>query len=461
MLPSFPSVTFPNHFTLVTGLYPESHGVVGNSFWDPDLGEEFYYTDPLRSLQPKWWNAEPLWVTAESQGIRTSIHSWPGSEAHIPSLDPTYLDKFNGSEVLPAKVARILELLDMPGDLDPSEDLSPNRRPQLIAAYVPNVDADGHRYGPNGTEIRATIADVDSMLAVLMEGLYDRNLSEIVNVVVVSDHGMATTSNIRLVQLDDLIDLSLVDHIDGWPLRGLRLKDPSRDMPILYEQLLKESEKSAGFDVYTLETMPERYHFTNNNRIAPLWVVPKTGWAIVERSDFDVAKAQAAGTVYHPLGLHGYDHEHPLMRAIFVARGPAFPHAPNSRVAVFQNIEVYNIICDSLGIEPHPNNGTIRLPFKTEGFHHDEGAPELETPHDPPNEQTDPNQDSPISPAEDDSDNPTTDEAPEENQPAEGVGDHEEDAGKGWWDFMHDQFEKVKEWANGVIAKLNSDGRYG
>lgn len=127
--------------------------------------------------------------------------------------------------------------------------------------------------------------------------------------------------------------------------------------------------------------MPERYHFSKNERIAPLWIIPKTGWAIVTKEEFDIEEGKKKGLQYHPRGLHGYDHEHPLMRAIFIARGPAFPHAPNSRVDPFQNIEVYNIICDSIGLDPKPNNGTLRLPLKTVGLHTPETWPE--TPEDP------------------------------------------------------------------------------
>ena len=333
MLPSFPSVTFPNHYTLVTGLHPESHGVVGNSFWDPELKEDFFYTDPLRSMQPKWWAAgEPLWVTAEKQNVTTAVHMWPGSEAHIARLEPTFLDKFNGTEDLTKKVHRILELVDTPGpDLGPAVA----SRPQLIAAYVPVVDADGHLYGPNSTEIRQTIKHVDSMLHDLFAGLDQRNLTKIVNIVVVSDHGMATTSTERVIQLDDLIDLNLIERMDGWPLYGLRPKNPV-DLRGLYDRLLAEAESYGHFDVYLKESMPERYHFSNNDRIAPLWVIPKTGWAIAHKEDFDVKAAKAAGKVYHPKGLHGYDHEHPLMRSIFIARGPAFPHKPNSRLEIFR-----------------------------------------------------------------------------------------------------------------------------
>jgi predicted AlkP superfamily pyrophosphatase or phosphodiesterase len=334
MLPSFPSVTFPNHYTLVTGLYPESHGIVGNTFWDVELQEEFYYTNPL-AMQPKWWGGEPLWVTAENQGIRTAIHMWPGSEAHIMAVEPAFLDKYNGKEPLPKKVERILGLLDQPGAENELTEVV-DMRPQLIAAYVPNVDSGGHLYGPNSTEIRTTINDVDNMLDQLFQGLDARNLTSIVNVVVVSDHGMATTDTNRLIQLEDIIDTSLVEHMDGWPLYGLRPKNPGH-LQGLYDVLSAEASVNPNFDVYLRDkNMPERYHFSNNERIAPLWVVPKTGWAIVTKEEFDVADAKEKGTTYHPRGLHGYDHEHPLMRAIFVARGPAFPHVGNSRVEPFR-----------------------------------------------------------------------------------------------------------------------------
>ncbi|KAJ4524826.1 putative pyrophosphatase/phosphodiesterase [Exophiala dermatitidis] len=477
MLPSFPSVTFPNHFTLVTGLYPESHGIVSNQFWDPELEEEFYYTDLSVSMQPKWWMAEPLWVTAEHQGVRSAIHMWPGSEAHIPDVNPTYLDKYNGSEALPRKVDRILHWLDLPGDDDDAATAAPDseRRPQFIGAYVPNVDADGHKYGPNSTEIRATIADVDSMLTMLVEGLYVRNLTEIVNIVIVSDHGMATTSTSRLIQLEDIMDVSLVHHIDGWPLRGLRLNDPDRDLEDLYQHLSAEAKKpGSGFDVYTRETMPERYHFSHNPRIAELWIIPKTGWAVVTKEDFDVADALKTGKEYSPKGLHGYDHEHPLMRVIFVARGPAFPHTPNSRLPVFQNTEVYNIVCDSLGIAPHPNNGTLRLPLKPEGLHSDPGAPGLETPADPENEDENetesqglpvdnPNadKDAIVADQEQDQDGNGESESAATDNEADGDSDSDHSSGQEqkstWWQFLHGQLQKAKEWAKEFVESIKGN----
>ena len=467
MLPSFPSVTFPNHFTMVTGLYPESHGIVSNTFWDPDLKEEFVYTNKASSMQSKWWNAEPLWVTAEKQGVRTAVHMWPGSEAHIPPIEPTYVDQYNGAEELNRKVDRILGWLDLPGDADHA--VTTDLRPQLIAAYVRNVDADGHLYGPNSTEIRATISQVDSMLADLFHGLYDRNLTSVVNIVIVSDHGMATTSNERLVQLDDLIDLDLVEHIDGWPLRGLRLKHPEQDLQPMYERLVAESAKSDGFEVYTRDNMPARYHFSNNDRIAPLWVIPKAGWAIVERNDFDIVQAEAEGRVFRPKGIHGYDHEHPLMRAIAVMRGPSFPHKPNSQVPIFQNTEVYNIVCDSVGIMPHLNNGSLRLPLKPIGLH-DSPIPDT---FDPPPSDVEDNADTSSdvhdavqptaatgegSPSDVEQETPSQDseqgQADEDTSSVEGTTSD----GTSWLDFFKDRLEKAKQWANSVLENLKNNG---
>ncbi|KAI1417248.1 ectonucleotide pyrophosphatase/phosphodiesterase family member 3 [Hypoxylon sp. FL1857] len=464
MTPSFPSVTFPNHYTLATGLYPESHGVVGNTFWDPDLKSEFYYTDPDRSLDPKWWGGEPFWVTAEEQGVRTAVHMWPGSEAHIMGMEPSFLDKYNGKEKLPKKVGRILEFIDKPGLENPDADPR-NMRPQIIAAYVPNVDADGHLYGPNSTEIRSTISAVDTMLDQLFHGLAERNLTNIVNVIIVSDHGMATTDVSRMIQIEDLVDMSKVEHLDGWPLVGIRPKRPE-DLQLLYEQAAKKGKSNPNFDVYlTNKDMPERYHFSNNKRIAPLWIVPKTGWAIVKRDEFNIAEAKEKNLVYHPRGLHGYDHEHPLMRAIFVARGPAFPHQPHSKVEVFQNINVYNILCDSVGMKAMPNNGTLHLPLKITGLHDPDTV--LEEPADPVPIETGTDEEvatgaMSILPVATSSEGPKPSstvgvdpvaDKPEEQTPAAGNDDKSESGGSWWqstWDWVKDKWDGLVDTVKGV-----------
>ncbi|KAK4200604.1 putative ectonucleotide pyrophosphatase/phosphodiesterase [Triangularia verruculosa] len=450
MLPSFPTVTFPNHYTLVTGLYPEAHGVVGNSFWDPELKQEFYYTDPKRSLDPKWWKGEPFWVTAQKQGLKTAIHMWPGSEAHVLNTDPTYMDKYNGKEKLSKKVDRVLEFIDMPDD----------ERPQVIAAYVPNVDAVGHTFGPNSTEIQATIGKVDKMLDQIFRGLEERRLTNIVNVIVVSDHGMATTDITRIVQLEDLVDINKIEHTDGWPLVGLRPKNPN-DLQEIHAQLVEKTKANPNLDVYLRDVdMPERWHFSRNDRIAPLWIVPKTGWALVKMEEMDLKEAQAKGTVYSPRGLHGYDNEHPLMRALFIARGPAFPHQPNSEVEVFQNINVYNMLCDSVGITPAPNNGTLRLPLKPIGLHSDHGPtrpPVLSISTSAKLAITDPVTTSPISVATTATVTKTVEKTVEVNRPtpqpsANPSGDGEDDGDKSTLDKVGDSVKGFWDWFSGKVS---------
>ncbi|KAH5766059.1 hypothetical protein HBI88_146630 [Parastagonospora nodorum] len=472
MLPSFPSVTFPNHYTMATGMYPEAHGIVSNTFWDPTLEKEFYYTDPERSLQPHWWGGEPIWVTAEKQKVRAAVHMWPGSEAHIQDQMIAYVDKYNGSEVLPMKTNRILDLLDLPGPKDIGAEAT-TPRPQLIAAYVPDVDGDGHRFGPNSTEIKKTIANADAMLGDILKGLHERNLTNIVNVVVVSDHGMATTDVSRLIQLEDIVDPAELAHIDGWPLYGLRPKNPS-DLQRLYDQIKERTKDNPNVEVYLRdENMPERYHFSKNERIAPLWIVPKAGWAIVTKDEFNIEVGKKKGEVYHPRGLHGYDHEHPLMRAIFVARGPAFPHAPGSRMEPFQNIELYNIICDSLNLAPAPNNGTLRLPLTPSGHHNDSSAPG-ETPDDPPTHSL-PTQpfatpqlaSMPASlgsvssiaasasgledtqPSLSDDDTPVRPTPPSKTSSAAPAAT----SGEKWWEWLTHKAENVEEWVEGFIQE--------
>ncbi|KAK5722925.1 hypothetical protein LTR17_014138 [Elasticomyces elasticus] len=514
MLPSFPSLTFPNHFTLVTGLHPESHGIVGNTFWSTELEKEFHYTDPARSMQAEWWDAEPIWVTAEKAGLQTGIHMWPGSEVTggIEGVKASYVDHFNGDEHLGNKINRILGWLDLPGSLDAPGAAGQELRPQLIAAYVPDVDSDGHKYGPNSTYIKSTIAEVDGMLGSLFDGIARRNLTDIVNIIIVSDHGMATTSVSRLIQLEDLIDTSLIEHTDGWPLYGLRPYDSSPEKLLqLYTMLLEQSKLPKykhAFEVYLRDKdMPERFHFSNNDRIAPLWLVPKAGWAIVVKDEFDVAASIQSGEVYHPLGLHGYDNHHPLMRAMFVARGPAFPHIPGSELAPFQNTEVYNIVCDSLGLKPVANNGTLRLPLKPSGLHDfnqaadvpedpqdDAGlalppeVPNLAYQHDgahtslPPEVPNLANRPEnvlptagvpPVSsvhwngpallstptPAAKAAQSATSSDAEAENEPTrpivhDGVTDGEDDGKVNrWWDWVTGKLDAIKDWGSGLLGK--------
>lgn len=359
MVPSFPSSTFPNHWTLVTGLYPSEHGIVGNTFFDPELKKQFINTDPKFGLNPEFWQGgEPLWTTAFKQGVKSAVHMWPGSEVPgVGDKGPTFVDSYNGSELLSSKVDRVMGWLDM----DKKED-----RPELILTYVPTIDQFGHKFGISGQNLTDALHYVDDFVALMIDLLESRNLTDIVNLVIVSDHGMAPTSNDRLLFLDDVVNVTKIEHVDGWPLFGLR---PFEDHSV--EEILTEikgnmekmgQEIIDNFSVYKVEDIPKQWNFGGeieehqfNYRLAPIWIIPNVGYSITthkkfEESDFD----------YRPKGVHGYNNTHLLMRAIFLGRGPYFNEklAEGKKVLPFPNTEVYGIICDSLDIKASPHNGS-------------------------------------------------------------------------------------------------------
>lgn len=347
MIPSFPSSTFPNHWSLVTGLYPSNHGIVGNTFYDPILKKQFFNTKPGQSLQLEWWGGEPIWQTAAGQHVKTAVHMWPGSEAPWEKGAPIEVDKYNGTEKLDRKANSVLKWLDR-GDLD--------KRPELMLTYVPTVDSVGHKYGISGPELKKALKDVDEFVGYFQKGLKERHLDDIVNLVIVSDHGMAPTSNDRIVYLEDLVDLDKIDHVDGWPLVGLRPKDPS-DVKPMYDAIKehRQSNDSTAWDVYLHDEFPPEWHFGGSggeysHRIADLWLVPHVGWSITTRKQMQKMKG-----VYKPFGVHGYNNTEVLMRALFTATGPYFKE--HRKYEPFENVNVYHILCDTLGIEPASHDG--------------------------------------------------------------------------------------------------------
>jgi predicted AlkP superfamily pyrophosphatase or phosphodiesterase len=345
MTPVFPSSTFPNHWTLVTGLYPANHGIVGNSFYDPKLGRRFFNTKPSQSLSPEWWGGEPLWQTAAFQGVSTAVHMWPGSEVPWAEGAPIVVDAYNGSEVLSAKRDRVFEWID--------RDLK--TRPELILTYVPTVDTLGHQHGIAGPEIRDAIRQVDDLIGEVLQGISERNLGSIVNLIVVSDHGMAPTSNDRIVFLDDIMDTTKIDHIDGWPLVGLRLKESVDDNQVYQELKRQEPQDHQNWQVYLKDNLPKEWNFGGmqsqyESRIAPLWLVPQVGWSITTH-----AQLEEMGGVYKPFGVHGYNNTETLMRALFLAIGPYF--SDNKMYQPIPNIDIYNIVCDTLNLVPAKTDG--------------------------------------------------------------------------------------------------------
>lgn len=208
MIPSFPSITFPNHYTLVTGLYPESHGIVGNRFFDPTFNATFVYSKPEDNVESKWWNAEPVWITAIKQGLKTGICFWPGSEHKHDGFHSTYYKTYNSSTTHAEKLDWIFGWIDMP---------TPTR-PSFIAVYFPDVDHAGHIGGVNSQLVADALMDVDRTLGRLYNGIRDRGLLDSTSIIVVSDHGMTNTAADQVVFIDDYVDINRITLLDNGPV---------------------------------------------------------------------------------------------------------------------------------------------------------------------------------------------------------------------------------------------------
>ena len=339
LLPVFPTKTFPNHYTQVTGLWPSHHGIVGNNIRDPELEDRFSLRSRQAVADARWWGGEPIWVTAEKQGLKTAPLFWPGSEAPIGGVRPTYWQPYRYDMPNAERVDQLLAWLDLPaGD-----------RPHFLTLYASDLDSAAHGSNPDSSpEVAEAVARVDAMLGRLLDGLAERGLSESIDLIVVSDHGMSATSSDRVIPVDDYVDLDTVDVMSMGAL--LTLWPKPEDVDAVYAALKGAHPHLA---VYSRDEIPERFHFRDNPCIPPIVGIPDDGWSASTRSRLHESPERFDG------GAHGYDHDLESMGAFFVARGPAFRQGVV--VAPFRNIHLYNLMCHILGLEPAENDGDIEV----------------------------------------------------------------------------------------------------
>ncbi len=334
MRPSFPSKTFPNHYTLVTGLRPDHHGIVENNMEDPEIpGVTFKMSNQEAVVDRRWWDeGEPIWVTAERAGIRTATMFWPGSEAPIHGVRPGLWVHFDQSKVSAQRVDQVLAWLDLPAA----------ERPRLVTLYFDEVDTAGHYFGPESQEVNAAAARVDQALGRLTEGLKARG--EPANIIVVADHGMADVSEDRRLVIDDLLPPGAAP---------LRILGQGAFMTI-YPAAGHEAEAEAALvgkhphlTCWKKGHFPARFHYGQNSRVSPIFCLPQTGWEVFGR-DAKPSKEK---------GAHGFDPYAPEMAAVFVAAGPAF--RPGVRLKTFDNVDVYPLLARLVGVKPQPNDGVL------------------------------------------------------------------------------------------------------
>ncbi|MSU57961.1 MAG: alkaline phosphatase family protein [Pedosphaera sp.] len=337
LIPMFPTMTFPNHHTIMTGWRPAHHGVIHNNIYDPVTKGTFAFNKP--ELQgPEWWGGEPIWATAIKQGRRADVLFWPGTGTPMAGILPTEWKRYDGKPEPNEIVDLGLAWLDQPAE----------KRPSFVTLYFHHVDSVGHKHGPDSPETAASVASVDEAMGRLVAGIHRLKLDDIANIVIVSDHGMANISPDRTIALGDFVDLKTVQVDFSGALVGLRPLDGNVDALF---KAFKGKEKH--FKTYRAGNMPKRYNFKGNPRIPPVIVVADDTWYLSKRA------ANEPSTREMNKATHGFDPELSSMGATLIANGPAFKRGVT--IAPVENVHLYNLLCATLGLKPAPNDGDNRL----------------------------------------------------------------------------------------------------
>ena len=334
LIPSFPSKTYPNHFTIVTGLYPEHHGIIANNMVDAAISSEPFSMTAGISKDPRWWGGEPMWVTAVSQGLRASSMFWPGAEVPIGGVRPTDWMPYDGTMPNRDRVAQVLAWLARPEA----------ERPSFVTLYFSDVDSAGHTYGPGARETLAAAEGLDAYIGRLVAGLEKLGVLEQTTLIVLSDHGMSQQAIDRKVFIDDYLDLRTVDVIDWSPVLQMRPKSITVDQ--VYRAL---HGRHPSLSVYRREDVPKELHYSSHSRIAPVIAIAQEGWQITSRQRFNAQPDRRAG------GDHGYDPRLLQMHGLFVAAGPTLKQG--QVVPRFENVHIYELMCRILGLRPSRNDG--------------------------------------------------------------------------------------------------------
>jgi predicted AlkP superfamily pyrophosphatase or phosphodiesterase len=350
MQPVFPSLTFPNHYSLVTGVHPQKHGIVSNRFWDPVRKAQYVYTDNAIVTQPHWYLREPIWVTAERQGMVAACYFWPGSEAPIDGVRPTIYNTYSDSVPNEARVKTVLEWLRM----------APDKRPHLITLYFSELDTASHS-APLGTPgVLAAGQSLDRAVGQLMDGIDALPIRDEVYVLLTSDHGMVDTSARQTVQLTSLLDASeIADLVAAYsgPVANLHVRGGESRARALNEKINAGLRNGRS---HLRHQLPERFHYTSNPRAGDIIVVMNEAWGLsAPRIPSASPPRSLPAAVEKPgqqpsrpevWGAHGWDNELPSMRALFLAWGPAI--RAGATVDPVRNVDVYPFIAEVLGLQP-------------------------------------------------------------------------------------------------------------
>jgi len=352
MVPVFPSNTFPNHYSLVTGLHPQRHGIVNNRFYDPKRKATYVYTDNATVVDGSWYGGEPIWVTAESQGMVAASYFWPGSEAEILGVRPTRYTQYSSDVTNEARVTAVISWLQEPAD----------RRPHLITLYFSEIDSASHSLPLEAPEVTKAVQTVDGAIGELMAGIDALAIRDQVYVVIASDHGMVNTSTAQTVRLDSVLDAqdvaSIVAGFSG-PVASLHISGGADRARAIRDRI---NARVARGTAYLRRELPERFNYRDNPRSGDVIIIMDEGWTMsTPRAAAQPPSAPAAAAKSAPQtgtppaaeraprerwGSHGWDNAFPSMRALFLVAGPGIREGVI--VEEVRNVDVYPLMAELL-----------------------------------------------------------------------------------------------------------------
>ncbi|HKI79898.1 MAG TPA: alkaline phosphatase family protein [Ignavibacteriaceae bacterium] len=330
--PDFPSKTFPNHYSIVTGMYPENHGLIANSFINPFTHEKYKNSDPNSSTDGKWYLGEALWETAKRNGIKTASYFWPGSELKLDYRRPDYFEHYEQDRPYDKRIQGVIDWLQLPEKV----------RPHFVTLYFDTTDLAGHDFGPESQKINNAIMYADSALGKLFEKLHEINMFDKVNIILVSDHGMTSVSNKRVVNVEEILKNYKITYQENGPF--MLIQPEKSKVEEVYEKLKQNDNQ---FRVFKRKEIPACYHYSDNPFISDIVLFADLGWSLVDnRSAKWMEKVDEGGN-------HGFDNFTLDMNGIFYAIGPAFKEG--YRTGTVNNIDIYPLMCKIFDITPRSN----------------------------------------------------------------------------------------------------------
>ena len=329
LIPVFPSLTFPNHYSIATGHYSDKHNILGNSFYSKRLDKDYSMRDSEAVQNGDFYGMEPIWVTAERNDLLSATFFWIGSEAEINGYRPSIYKNYDGSVTFKSRVDSVVSWYKLPKE----------KRPNLTMLYFSEPDYTGHGYGPNSNEVNSSIIEMDKLFGYLIKELSRTEVYSSLDIIVVSDHGMVEVSPNKVILLDEYIDMDNYKTVLSFAVTHLWNKGDDSDISNIFEA-------NNNVEIYKRGYFPNKFHFSNDDS-PDYMIVSDLGWSITTSQKLNQKKN-------FPGGMHGYDSDYTEMHGIFFANGPSFKKG--KRIDPFENINIYPLICHTLGISPYEPN---------------------------------------------------------------------------------------------------------